>query len=212
MDAHAVAIAALSEFANHPSDDLGVTGSDPVGDRPNNGPVAARRDATHLQTRRQSHPLLEAGTNGDSQLISTSSNTSQTTNADSHESQNTPPTSDGFSSQDYESQLSQSTKAATASKSNGITSSKQHLLSPGTTAGQKRTASGTVKPSESQQRTTPGTSPPNRHTRTSSVVSNTSSAASTRIGEVIYHSLHPLMALIASNQYLPILPAVTSMV
>lgn len=203
MDAHAVAIAALSQFANHSNHALEVTGDDLVDDRPNNGSAATRPNATPPPAQEQSHSLTKTRANKETQPILTSSNTSQTTNADSHTSQNTPPTSDGFSSQDYEAQLSQSTKAAAAKKSREPISPVQQLLSSGNKAGQKRTASGTVKPSG---RVSPGRSPESRHTRNQSVVSNASSAASTRIGEVIVHSLFPLVALISSDKHMPNLP------
>ncbi|XMA17771.1 hypothetical protein WAI453_010562 [Rhynchosporium graminicola] len=115
----------------------------------------------------------------------TSSNNSQAT--DGHRTISTPPTStsDGFSSQGTNadgplSQLSQLSQLAAAAEPLLAISSTRPTLTIAPTAGQKRTADGQIKPLS----TSPSSPVARGHSRNTSAVSNASSGASSRIGEL----------------------------
>ncbi|KAH7355152.1 hypothetical protein BKA65DRAFT_394361 [Rhexocercosporidium sp. MPI-PUGE-AT-0058] len=116
----------------------------------------------------------------------TSSNNSQST-TDGPDGVSTPPTStsDGFSSQSTNadgplSQLSQLSQLAAAAQPLISTSSTRPALNIAPTAGQKRTADGQIKPSSAS----PNSPNVRGHSRNTSAVSNVSSVASSRIGEL----------------------------
>jgi hypothetical protein len=103
----------------------------------------------------------------------------------------TPPTSEGFSSQSTNqdgslSQLSQLSQLAAAQQPLASTTTRPKLaISP--TAGQKRTADGQVKITQSSPTNDPK---PRGHSRNVSAISNVSNTSS-RIGEVRYLDHHP---------------------
>lgn len=116
----------------------------------------------------------------------TSSNNSQST-TDGPDTVSTPPTStsDGSSSQSTNadgplSQLSQLSQLAAAAEPLMSTLSTRPVLTIAPTAGQKRTADGQVKPLSAS----PNSPKARGHSRNTSIVSNVSSVASSRIGEV----------------------------
>ena len=119
---------------------------------------------------------------------STLSDNSQSA-TDGHDGISTPPTStsDGFSSQSTnpEGQVAQPSQlsqlAAAQEPITGSVPGTRPNLAIATTVGQKRTADGQVKPSSSISPTSPQS---HGHSRNISAVSNVSSAASSRIGEV----------------------------
>lgn len=97
----------------------------------------------------------------------------------------TPPTSDGFSSQSQESQLSQLSAIAAAREPldfNGADPAPASFAMA-STAGQKRTASGMVKPATAKSPTEPAVERNGGHVRSMSNISSTSSLGS-KIGEV----------------------------
>jgi hypothetical protein len=198
MEPHELALAALNQVAQSavsshrdPSDKvesfLGSQSATTGIDMNNNITVVAPQEDPQPGSR--SEEIMTSTVRGQEDLhnlasIPTSSNNSQTT-LDGHDTVSTPPTStsDGFSSQNtsqegYHSQLSQLSQIAAAQEPLG--NSSRPTASIASTAGQKRTADGEVKPGSS---ISPERPQARGHSRNTSAVSNASSAAS-RIGEV----------------------------
>lgn len=106
----------------------------------------------------------------------------------------TPPTSDGFSSQSQESQLSQLSAIAAAQEPVNFNGAEPTPSSFSTvpSAGQKRTASGMIKPSDTKSSTDPAAGSNGGHARSVSNISSASSLSSSKIGEVMivlsYHT------------------------
>lgn len=192
MDAHQLAIAALSQVT-HPSSDHRDT---PAAQHSRSIPDATTASYMNNNTIHDISPANQeisqstkaipraASTMVDSQdstLQPTSSNNSQTTN-DGHDGASTPPTSDGFSSQstNQDSQLSHLSQLSQLAAAQQPLDSSRFARPYPATAGQKRTADGQIK---SPSPPSP-TRPRRGHSRNTSAVSNVSSAASSRIGEI----------------------------
>lgn len=185
MEAHEVAIAALNEFANNSSQ---------LETRNNATPVP--RSVYEAQTTAVATRIPETTTNdaishepqgsyASSSALQVSSNDSQSTNTDINDRASTPPTSDTYSTQSHESQLSQLSQLAAAQphlESAGLLA--QQGLGMLATTAQKRTSSGLIKSHKVGAPSDPKVSHGKGHSRSTSAISTSSSAASSRIGEV----------------------------
>lgn len=201
MEPHELAIAALNEVVQTAlatshrdpcNNSNATTESDIVRNKAGHTDATAHRPSASLPGNTGSMPRSKPGQEDSiiatSNLKTTTSNNSQST-TDGHEtaSASTPPTStsDEFSSQstipnDQLSQLSQLSQIA-AEQEPWNNPARPTVAVPAT-AGQKRTADGQVKSGSSMS----PVSPQKRgHSRTTSAISNASSATS-RIGEVDY--------------------------
>ena len=204
MDAHELAIAALNEVAQSGSHRRKTSASDKVASTRNgagidmfdimtsnkivDNPAVAQEPSPSLLPTDEIMPEADRPAEDQNKAApgqqSTSSNNSQST-LDGHDVASTPPTStsDGFSSQstNQDSQISQlSQLSQLAATQQPLTDTTATRPNPAT-AGQKRTADGQVKPGSAGS---PTSSHALGHSRSTSTVSNVSSAASSRIGEV----------------------------
>lgn len=125
--------------------------------------------------------------NQNSQEVQNSQSTVEESNATTA---STPPTSDDFSSQSQESQLSQLSAIAAAQEPVNLNGLDPAPCTTAPSAGQKRTASGMIKPHVAKSPTTsPKVGSNGGHTRGVSNNSSTSTSSS-RIAEVMITLLH----------------------
>jgi hypothetical protein len=183
MDAHALAVAALNEVARRPSHPESA-----ADDTPGSTCDSAVRSASAPPTKLQSHSFTR-----EAKEASSTSDNSQNTATDGHESPSTPPTSDGILSQEHESHLAQLSKLAAVQRP--LAAPRNTILLDSSPKSRKRTADGLPKLTDTSP-IRPTTSEGTRHTRNLSTVSSTSSTASSRVSEVYNCISYPHRAVI----------------